>query len=56
LLLPFIIASQLLNDIEDDGYNANGWFLDYFVQHCGGMIHADGEGFYDGDKIILEMP
>jgi hypothetical protein len=51
----FIIASQLLGDIEDDGYNANGVFLDYFVGHCGGMIHADGEGFYDGDNIILEV-
>ncbi len=51
----FIIASQLLGDIEDDGYNANGVFLNYFVEHCGGMIHADGEGFYDGDNIILEV-
>jgi len=51
----FIIASQLLSDIDDDGYEANGRFLEYFVGHCGGMIHADGEGFYDGDKVILKV-
>lgn len=50
----FIISSQLLSDIEDDGYDANGTFINYFVEHCGGMIHADGEGFYNGDKIIVK--
>lgn len=49
-----IIASQLLSDIDDDGFDANGTFLSYFVEHCGGMIHADGEGFYDKDKLILK--
>ncbi len=51
----FIIASQLLNDIDDVGYDANGTFLQYFVDHCGGIIHADLEGFYDGDKVILKV-
>jgi hypothetical protein len=26
-----------------------------FVERCGGMIHADGEGFYDGDRLIVEL-
>ncbi len=51
----FIIATQLLNDIDEDGYNANGTFLSYFVDLCGGMIQADHEGFYNGDKLILKM-
>ncbi len=51
----FIISSQLLNDINDDGYNANGTFLTYFVEHCGGMIQADNEGFYDGETLILKV-
>jgi hypothetical protein len=50
----FVIACQLpSSDIEDDGYNVNGHFLTFFVEHCGGMIQADGEGFYEGDKLIL---
>ena len=32
----FIGASQLLGDVEDDGFEANSIFLEYFVQHCGG--------------------
>jgi hypothetical protein len=52
----FIIACQLpTSDIEDDGYDANGEFLRFFVEHCGGMIQADGEGFYDGDKVIIQL-
>ena len=50
----FIIASQLLSDIDDDGYQANGTFLKYFVDNCGGVIHADLEGFYRGDRVILK--
>ncbi|HEY4760152.1 MAG TPA: hypothetical protein VIH42_06200 [Thermoguttaceae bacterium] len=52
----FIIACQLPTaDIDDDGYDANGCFLSYFVQHCGGMIQADGEGFYEGHKLIVKL-
>lgn len=52
----FIVAAQLATeDIDDDGYNALGNVLRYFVAHNGGMIQADGEGFYDGDKVILEL-
>ena len=52
----FVIACQLpSSDIEDDGYNVNGHFLTFFVEHCGGMIQADGEGFYEGDKLVLPL-
>jgi hypothetical protein len=54
----FIIACQLpvLNMGDDQaGYLANNAFLRYFEEHCGGMIQADGEGFYAGQKMVLEM-
>ena len=52
----FIIACQLpTSDIEDDGYDANGDFLTYFVEQCGGMIQADGEGFYEGAEVIVKL-
>lgn len=50
-----VVAAQLLGDIDDDGYTAAGEFLTYFVEHCGGLIQADGEGFYEGDKLIVEV-
>jgi hypothetical protein len=51
----FVIACQLIMDIDDDGYEANGEFLSEFVRRCGGLIQADGEGFWDGDEIVLPM-
>ena len=49
----YIVANQLLGDIDDDGYDANGEFLKFFVDNFEGMQHADGEGFYDKDMTIL---
>ncbi len=51
----FIVTCRFLSDMDDDGYEANYQFLSYFVEHCGGMIQADREGFYCGEEIILEV-
>ena len=54
----FIVSCQLLSDCDEDGYEANGQFLDYFVDHCGALIQADGEGFYermDLGEILLPL-
>jgi len=52
----FIVACRLpTSDIDDDGYDVNGDFLGYFVDHCEGMIQADGEGFYQGSKVLLAV-
>jgi hypothetical protein len=50
-----IVATQLLGDVDDDSYAAAGTFLNFFVEHCGGMIQADAEGFYEGDELIVEL-
>jgi hypothetical protein len=50
-----VVSAQLFSDIDDDGYDAVGVFLGFFVERCGGMIHADGEGFYDGGRLIVEL-
>lgn len=52
----YIVANQLpTSDIDEDGYNVNGIFMEYFVNHCGGMIQADGEGFYENSKLIVKI-
>ena len=52
----FVVACQLpTSDLEDDGFDANDEFLGFFVEHCGGMIQADGEGFYDRDEVIVAL-
>jgi hypothetical protein len=51
----YIICNQLpTSDIDDDGYNANGEFLNFFVTKYQGMFQADGEGFYYKNVIILK--
>jgi hypothetical protein len=50
-----VVSVQLLSDIDDEGYDAAGVFLDFFVEHCDGMIQADGEGFYEGGRTIVEL-
>jgi hypothetical protein len=51
----FIVVSQLpTSDIDDDGYSANGELLKFFVDNHEGILQADGEGFYDGTKLILK--
>jgi len=52
----FVVVCQLpVSSIDDDGYEANGDFLTYFVEHCGGMVQADAEGFYDGEELLVEL-
>jgi hypothetical protein len=52
----FIIALRLPKaDMDDQGWDANGQILTYFLDHCGALIQADGEGFYEGSKLILEV-
>jgi hypothetical protein len=52
----YVVACQLpTSDIDDDGYDANAEFLNYFVENCGGLIQADGEGFYNRKKLIVKL-
>lgn len=52
----YIVSCQLLNDIDEDGYHLNGELGNYFVKNHAGLFQADGEGFYDGHKLIVELP
>lgn len=52
----FIVAAQLpTSSIDEDGYVALGNILRYLINNNGAMIQADGEGFYEGDKIIVAL-
>ncbi len=51
----YIISCQLMSDIDNDGYHLNGELLNIFVSKHGGLIQADGEGFYKGQKVIVEL-
>jgi hypothetical protein len=52
----FVVGNQIpTSDFEDDGYDAVGEFMRFFLEHNDGMIQADGEGFYDGEELILKL-
>jgi hypothetical protein len=52
----FIVGNQIpTSDFDDEGYNAVGEFNRYFVANHGGMIQADGEGFYEDDTLIVDV-
>ncbi len=52
----FVVACEIPTlGFEDAGFHALDVFLAYFVVNSGGMVQADGQGFYDMGKLIVEM-
>ena len=52
----YMVGIQLLlSNFDDEGYAAVNTFTEYFVQHHGGMVQADNEGFYEGDRLLVEV-
>jgi hypothetical protein len=51
----YVVANQLMGDVNDAGYTASALVLEYFVDHGGGLVQADGEGFYDGETLIVSL-
>jgi hypothetical protein len=52
----FILANEIpTSDFDDQGFDAVGEFMRFFVDRNGGMIQADGEGFYEGDQLVVRL-
>jgi len=53
----FIFATRLLkNDITDEGYDFNGWFLEFFQDNCDGIVQIDGQGFFSPKgELVVDM-
>ena len=51
----FILTARLIkNDITDEGYDFNGWILEFFQDNCNGIVQIDGQGFFSpkGDLVV----
>lgn len=51
----FILATRLLkNDITEEGYDFNGWILEFFQDNCNGIVQIDGQGFFSpkGELVV----
>jgi len=51
----FIATTRIItNNITDDGYDFNGWILEFFQDNCNGLVQIDGQGFYSpkGELVV----
>ena len=53
----FIATTQMVkNDVSDEGYDFNGWILEFFQENCNGIVQIDGQGFYSPKgELIVDM-
>ncbi len=53
----FILTARLIkNDITDEGYDFNGWILEFFQENCTGLVQIDGQGFFSPKgELIVDM-
>lgn len=51
----FILTTRMAeNDVTDEGYDFNGWILEFYQEQCNGIVQIDKQGFYSpkGDLIV----
>jgi len=53
----FIATTQMVKkDVTDEGYDFNGWILEFFQENCNGIVQIDGQGFYSPKgELIVDM-
>lgn len=53
----FIATTQMVkSDVSDDGYDFNGWILEFFQENCHGIVQIDGQGFYSPKgELVVDM-
>lgn len=53
----FIATTRLVkDDVTEDGYDFNGWILQFFQENCNGIVQMDGKGFFSPKgELIVEL-
>lgn len=53
----FILTTRFLpKDMTDEGYDFNGWILEFFQDQCNGIVQIDNQGFYSPKgNLIVEI-
>jgi len=56
----FILTTRFTEkDMSEDGYDFNGWILEFYQDQCNGIVQIDNQGFYSpkGELIVdLSVP
>jgi hypothetical protein len=51
----FILTTRFYqNEMSEEGYDFNGWILEFYQDQCNGIVQIDHQGFYSpqGDLIV----
>ena len=51
----FVLTTRFAqNDMTDEGYDFNGWILEFYQEQCNGIVQIDNQGFYSpkGDLLV----
>ena len=53
----FLVTTRLTKaDMTDEGYDFNGWVLEFFQDNCNGLVQMDGQGFFSPKgELIVEL-
>ena len=53
----FLVTTRLARtDMTDEGYDFNGWVLEFFQDNCNGLVQMDGQGFFSPKgELIVEL-
>jgi hypothetical protein len=53
----FIITTRIAEkDVTDEGYDFNGWLLEFYQDQCNGIVQIDNQGFYSPKgELIVDM-
>jgi hypothetical protein len=53
----FLVTTRMIKaDVTDEGYDFNGWILEFFQEQCNGIVQVDGQGFFSPKgELVVEM-
>jgi hypothetical protein len=53
----FILTTRLPEkDVTNEGYDFNGWILEFYQEQCTGIVQIDNRGFYSPKgELIVDM-
>lgn len=50
----FILTTKFsATDMTDQGYDFNGWILEFFQDQCNGIVQIDNQGFYSPKGTLI---
>ena len=53
----FLVTTRMIKaDVTEEGYDFNGWILEFFQEQCNGIVQVDGQGFFSPKgELVVEM-